>query len=167
MLGTQNGAATQLKAKCSSDVIVTHAVAHVEQLTNADAFGEVDYYEEWKGGLQDVYVHYNQSGKKRHGLEEIAAELGEKLLRVQGTYGIRWAAAQARTIKAFVVDLPTIQVDLEETAKAALGVECTLLTPSNNLIDKFFWHKWEGHRNKYKAAVKDVTPSSDGVSATD
>eukprot|EP00966_Prymnesium_polylepis_P321857 7378144-Prymnesium_polylepis.1 len=166
MLGTQNGAAAQLQAKCSSDVIVTHAVAHVSQLTNADAFDEVDYYELWKGGLQDVYLHYHLSGKKRHSLEVIADELGEKLLKVQGTHGIRWAAAQARTIKAFLVDLATIQADLEQTAKAAIGVEYSLLTPSNNFIGKFFWQKWEGHRNKFKATVKEVVPRTPAPTAS-
>ena len=63
--------------------------------------------------------------------------------------------------------MPTVQAELELTAKAAIGVEFTLLTPSNNFIGKFFMQKWEGYRNKFKATVKDVIPSSDGISATD
>ena len=45
-----------------------------------------------------VYIYYRLSGKKRHSLEEIANELQEKLLKIGGTHGIRWAASQVRTI---------------------------------------------------------------------
>ena len=44
--------------------------------------------------MQELYCMYNGSGKKRFSLEEIANELQEKLLKIGGTHGIRWAASQ-------------------------------------------------------------------------
>ena len=118
MLGTQNGAAAKLKGKIDGYCAAIHAVAHVEQLGNADAFKEIDYYEEWRDILQEVYTYYHLSGKKRHGLEAVAKELLEDILKLSGTHGIRWAAAQLRTIKAILTDLPSIVVDLEKTVKS-------------------------------------------------
>jgi hypothetical protein len=114
-----------------------------------------------------VYIHYHRSGKKRHGLEVIANTLGESLLKIGGTHGIRWAASQARTIKAVMTDLPTVVADLELTAKDELGVLFSLLTPSNNFIGKSFMQKWEGYRNMFKAVVRKLILSIDGISAND
>ena len=118
MLGSQNGAAAKLKAMIKGYCAAIHGVAHVEQLGNADAFKEVDYYEEWKEIMQEVYNYYHKSGKKRHGLEAIGRELLEDVLKLSGSHGIRWAAAQLRTISALINDLPSIAVDLEKTAKS-------------------------------------------------
>ena len=89
--------------------------------------------------MQAVYMNYNLSGKKRFGLEEVANELDSALLKLQGSHGIRWAAAQAKTLKALIVDLPVVVVDLERTAKAQLGLSLSQLTPSVNFIGKTFW----------------------------
>jgi hypothetical protein len=170
MLGTQNGAASKLKAMCESDVVVTHAVAHVEQLVIKDAFAEVDYYEEWKGIMQEVYLFYHLSGKKRHALEEVAKELSESLLKIGGTHGIRWAASQARSIRALLTDLPSIVVDLEVTVKTALGMNFTALTPSNSFLKKSFFQKFDaggGRTSRWKAIVDSIVPSPDGISAND
>ena len=61
MLGTQNGVAAQLQTMCESTVVITHGVAHVEQLTLSDAFKQVDYFEKWKGTVQEVYLYYHLS----------------------------------------------------------------------------------------------------------
>lgn len=167
MLGTQNGVATRLIGMCECSAIAVHGVAHVEQLTMGDAYKEVDFYEVWKETTQEIYVHYHGSGKKRHGLETIAKELDEDLLKIGGTHGIRWAASQARTIKAVSVDLPSIAADLEETAKSQLGVDYSLMTPSNNFINKTFNQKFEGYRNAFKARVKSFEASADGISTND
>ena len=92
--------------------------------TLGDAFKEVTYYEEWGGIVQEVYVYYNASGKKRFGLEAVANELKDKLLKIKGTHGIRWAASQAATLTALLADLPSVVVDLEQTAKATVGCLC-------------------------------------------
>jgi hypothetical protein len=140
----------------------------VEQLTLSDAFKQVDYFEKWKGTVQEVYLYYHLSGKKRHGLEVVAKELEEDLLKIGGTHGIRWAASQARSIKALMTDLPSIAVDLEVTVKAALGMNFSLLTPSNNFIGKTFRQQFDGNpRSKFNATVDSFIPSPDGISAND
>ena len=55
MLGSQNGVAAKLKAQIKGYTASLHAVAHVEQLAMCDAFKEVEYFEEWKSILQEVY----------------------------------------------------------------------------------------------------------------
>jgi hypothetical protein len=168
MLGTQNGVATKLKAMCESDAVAIHGVAHVEQLTMADAFKEVDYFDEWKGLLQEVYLEYHRSGKKRHGLEAVAKGLEEDLLKIGGTHGIRWAASQARSIRAIMTDLPSIVADLEVTVKSELGINFSLLTPSNSFLGKTFWQQFEGDlRRKWKATIKSLIASPDGIAAND
>lgn len=112
-------------------------------------------------------MYYHRSGKKRHGLEAVAAELAESLLKIGGTHGIRWAASQARSIRALLTDLPSIVVDLERTVKADLGLAFNLLTPSNNFLTKTFKQKFEGYRNAFKATVRSLKPSEDGVAVSD
>ena len=79
---------------------------------------------------------------------------------MKGSHGIRWAAAQAHTIKAVVVDLPAIVVDLELTAKAECGFSLTSLSPSEVFVNKTFKQSFEGHSHPFKATVKAVIPSS-------
>ena len=172
MLGSQNGVAKKLMALCENMMISIHAAAHVTQLGNADAFAKCDYYvDEWRPTMQEVFVEYAQSGKKRFGLEEVASEIGEQLLKLTGSHGIRWAAAQANTTKAMLMDLPSIVVDLEYRAKTALGMHYTQLTPSNSFLKKTFWHKFEneetGKTSRWKATVLKFTASSDGIAAKD
>ena len=116
----------KLQDMCERLHAVIHAVAHVEQLALGDAFKALDFFEPWKETLQEVYTYYHRSGKKREGLQSIAAILQEDLLKISGTHGIRWAAAQARTIVAVLTDLNTIVVDLEKTVKSELGMEYSI-----------------------------------------
>jgi hypothetical protein len=139
----------------------------VAQLADCDAFKEVLYYDVWESTMQEGYVYYHRSGKNNNNLSSAASELHEKLLKIGSKHGIRWAASQERTTKAFLTDLPSISVDLEQTAKSALGLKFDLLTPSNNFINKEFYQRFEGHRNAYKARVKTLVPSLDGVNASD
>ena len=55
-----------------------------------------------------VYLEFHLSGKKRHSLEEIANEMKERLLKIGGTHGIRWAASQARLILLILNLSPTL-----------------------------------------------------------
>ena len=147
-------------------------VSLARQLALGSAFAEVGYYEEWRGIVQEVFVYYSGSGKKRFGLEEVANALDDKLLKIKGTHGIRWAAAQARTLVALMADLPSVVVDLEATAKASVGCEFSLLTPSNSFIDKTFKQRFEpqqagGRVSYWKAKVKSIVPSSDGIAPND
>ena len=131
MMGSQNGVVKLLKDDVKSHPLIgVHGVAHVEQLAMADSFKEVDYYDEWRMSVQEVYVYYNGSGKKRFGLEIVANELDASLLKLKGSHGIRWAAAQARTLEALMKDLHVIVLDLEVTAKGQSGLTLTQLTPS-------------------------------------
>jgi hypothetical protein len=75
MLGSLGGTAKLLKDKVETHLTILHAAAHVEQLALGDAFKEVTYYDEWGGIVQEVYVYYNASGKKRFGLEAVANAL--------------------------------------------------------------------------------------------
>lgn len=100
MMGEFNGVAKKLADMTDGNLVIVHAVAHVQQLADGDAFSNVEYYEEWRGTMQEVYVHYHASGKKRFSLEAAANEIGTKLLKFATTHGIRWAAAQQNTIKA-------------------------------------------------------------------
>ena len=160
MLGSQNGAAKKLKDMAETHLTVVHAVAHVEQLANADSFGAVEYYDEWRGIVQEVYVHYNGSGKKRHGLEVVASHLSEEILKIRTTHGIRWAASQEATIKALTQDLPSIVVDLEVTVKSELGLNYTQLTPSNSFLGKSYMATFAARdgatarQSRWKAMVK-------------
>ncbi|KOO33057.1 zinc finger protein 862 [Chrysochromulina tobinii] len=171
MLGSQGGTAKLLKDKVETHLTILHAAAHVEQLALGDAFKEVTYYDEWGGIVQEVYVYYNASGKKRFGLEAVANELKDKLLKIKGTHGIRWAASQAATLTALLADLPSVVVDLEQTAKATVGCQYTLLTPSNSFLGKSFKQRFEaedgGRPRDWKATVKSVKVSDDGVAAND
>ena len=170
MLGSQNGVAAKLKRLTESMLIVIHGVAHVAQLGNADAFALVDYYPEWRSTMQEAYLEYSQSGKKSFSMQQIASELGEDLLKLQGNHGIRWAAAQARSIKALLFDLPTIVADLEYRVKTQLGFEYTLLTASNSFLRKQFWHQFEnenGRNTRWKATVIKYEASPDSIAAKD
>ena len=173
MLGSQNGTAKLLKDNVETHLTIIHACAHVEQLGLGDAFKEVTYYEEWRLIVQEVYIYYSGSGKKRFGLEEVANSLSDKLLKIKGTHGIRWAAAQARTLVALMADLPSVVVDLEEKAKASVGCQFTLLTPSNSFLGKSFKQRFEpeggGRISYWKATVAPtgLLPSADGISAND
>ena len=102
MMGSQNGVGRLLKDITQSGLIVVHAVAHVQQLGNYGSFSDVEYYGERRGIVQEVYTYYAMSGKKRFGLEEVANELGSSLLKINSTHGIRWAASQAKTVKAIM-----------------------------------------------------------------
>ena len=107
------------------------------QLATGEAFKVVEYVEEWRRIVQDVYCHYNQSGKKKFGLEEVAKALDiTDLLKVQGTHGIRWVASQRSTITASMRDLRAIIVDLELTAKRACGCEFTTLSDPASFLWK-------------------------------
>ena len=171
MLGSLGGTAKLLKDKVETHLTILHAAAHVEQLALGDAFKEVTYYDEWGGIVQEVYVYYNASGKKRFGLEVVANELHDKLLKIKGTHGIRWAASQAATLTALLADLPSLVVDLEQIAKATVGCEYTLLTPSDSFLGKSFKQRFEatdgGRPRDWKATVKSVKVSDDGVEAND
>ena len=171
MLGCQNGVAKKLMSMTENMRIAIHAAAHLTQLGNADAFSLNDYYvNEWKPTVQETYVEYAKSGKKRFGLDEVAREIGEQLLKLTSSHGIRWAAAQANTIKALLQDLPSIVVDLEYRAKTELGLHYTQLTPSNSFCRKTFidtFENDEGKRSRWKCTVKSFTPSPDGIAAND
>ena len=171
MLGANGGVGKKLMDMTENMKIVIHAAAHVTQLGNADAFSLNDYYvNEWRPTVQEVYVEYAHSGKKRFGLEEIAVELGEHLLKLTGSHGIRWAAAQANTTKALLQDLPSVVADLEYRAKTALGLHYTQLTPSSSFLRKTFFDTFEndqGKRSRWKCTVKSFTPSTDGIAAND
>lgn len=159
MLGSKNGVVKRLRDKvlpAKRHMISIHAVAHLEQLANADAFLECEYFEEWRGDLQEVYVMYNGSGKKRFGLEEIANKLDASLLKINSTHGIRWAASQALNVKALLKDLSTIVADLEVAVKSEKGLTITLLTPSENFLNKRFTQSF-GPRSRWKATVVDFT----------
>ena len=54
MMGTQNGTAARLKRQINGYSSTIHAVAHVQQLADADAFDEVDFFKEWRQGVQEV-----------------------------------------------------------------------------------------------------------------
>ena len=45
MMGENNGTAKKLKDMVTTPLVVMHAVAHVQQLANSDAFMSVEYYE--------------------------------------------------------------------------------------------------------------------------
>lgn len=170
MLGAQNGVAARLTEMAETHVAVIHAVAHVQQLGDNDAFNEVDYYSDWRAIVQEVYLYYSQSGKKRFGLENAADQLGEKLLKLTGTHGIRWAASQALSVKVLVTDLPAVVADLEYVVKKDAGCHFTMLTPSNSFLRKSFMHEFEGengHISRWKATVQSFVPSPDGISARD
>ena len=64
MMGSQNGVAKKLADMSETHLATIHAVAHVQQLGNCDGLLEVEYYSEWRGLVQDVYVEYAGSGKK-------------------------------------------------------------------------------------------------------
>jgi hypothetical protein len=160
MLGAKNGAAKKLvDMTMPADpmhVVTVHGVAHVEQLANAEAFGDCEYYDEWRGDMQGVYVIYAGSGKRSFGLSTVAHELDCKLLKMVTRHGIRWAASEARGINAFLVDLPSVVTDLEVTVKSELGFEFNLLTPSENFKGKSFWQAFEGvngRTTRWKAKV--------------
>lgn len=65
----------------AASLVVLHAVAHVTQLGNADAFSMVDYYDEWRGIVQEVYVECAQSGKKRFGAFARGHQLGTGIVQ--------------------------------------------------------------------------------------
>ena len=171
MLGAQNGVAKKIADMTDTHLSVIHAVAHVQQLSNADAFADIDYYPGWRETVQEVYKHYSFSGKKRFSLEAVATELGDKLLKIGGVHGIRWAASLARTLKSLMTDLPAVVVDLERTVKNDLGLEYTQLTPSSAFVKKTFTHVFAhestGRRTPYRALVKCVVPNPNGVTAND
>ena len=171
MMGSQNGVAKKMQDKSEGHLAVIHAVAHVEQLGNSDAFSEVEFYGPWRETVQETYVEYASSGKKRFSLEEVANELRQTLLKMGTTHGIRWAASQARTIKGLTTSLPSIVVDLEYRVKTQLGMHFTQLTPSNSFLRKTFTQKFTapstGRLSRWKATVVGFTPSPDGVAASD
>ena len=171
MQGAQNGSAKKLSDLVEMSLVVIHAVAHVEQLGNADAFKSLPYYETWQQITQQLYVEYAQSGKKRFSLQEAAKETGITLLKISTTHGIRWASSQRVTVKAMVTDLPAVVVDLECTVKAALGLEYTQITPSNSFINKSFTQIFretdQTRPSRWKATVKSFTPSATGLTASD
>ena len=156
MMGELNGVAKKLSDMVDGHLVAVHAVAHVQQLADGDAFAEVDYYEEWRGILQEVYVYYHASGKKRFSLEEMANQLGTSLLKLSTTHGIRWAASQHGTIKALSTDVPAIVVDFEVTVKKELNMDYTLITASNLFLRKTFTQEFAattagGRSSRYKA----------------
>ena len=172
MLGEFNGVAKKLADMTDGHLVIVHAVAHVQQLANGDAFSDVEYYEEWRSTMQEVYVHYHASGKKRFSLEAVANEIGTSLLKFATTHGIRWAAAQQNTIKAMSTDVPAVVVDLEVTVKRELNMNYTQLTASNLFLKKTFTQEFApttaGARpSRWKATVKDFTASDDGIAAND
>lgn len=101
MLGSQKGAAKLLADMTVPanpvHVVTVHGVAHVQQLANLDSFGECAYYEEWRGIMQEMYVFFAGSGKKRFSLEVVANEFDATLLTMGSRHGIRWAAAEVHT----------------------------------------------------------------------
>ena len=160
MSGEKGGVAAKMKVDAPHHLSV-HAVAHVHQLALGEAFQLVEYYAVWRDVLQEVYVYYHKSGKKRFTLEQIAAELDTELLTLKGIHGIRWAASLEQAIKALLESLPAIAADLESTAKSEAGIELGLLSPSEVFLRKTFWHTFdaaEGGRRtrRYKAVVDKI-----------
>ena len=169
MMGKLGGVAKKIKdcvEAAGGSCVAVHAVAHVTQICNGDAFKEVVYYQEWRETTQELYVEYNGSGKRRFGLEVHANELDATLLKLTSSHGIRWAAAQERTIKAVITDLPVIVVDLEKRAKSEHGLELTQLTPSNVFYGKQFWQKFDTSPTRWKATVTNII-FSDSNAASD
>eukprot|EP00966_Prymnesium_polylepis_P330579 7386210-Prymnesium_polylepis.1 len=142
MLGHHRGTVALIKAQ-AKHLLAVHAAAHVSQLANSDAFMKLDYYSVWRDLIQQLFVYYSGSGKKRFSVEEIANLYGFVLRKLQTTQGIRWAAAQANAVKAIIVDLPAIVLDLESSVKADLGIEFSVTTPSDKFIGKKFFKLYE------------------------
>lgn len=162
MLGKNRGLAAKMQdvAPCA---VFLHAAAHVVQLATGEAFKVVEYVEEWRRIVQDVYCHYNQSGKKKFGLEEVAKALDiTDLLKVQGTHGIRWVASQRSTITALMRDLRAIIVDLELTAKRACGCEFTTLSDPASFLWKKTKFDFEG-MGSYTGQVRNFNKGSNAT----
>ena len=170
MLGSQNGVASKLKAR-SPQVLVYHSGAHVAQLANSTGFNRCEYYADWKKTNQEVYAHYNGSGKKRFAVAQVAEALNESLLKFSTTHGTRWAASQATSIRAVYENLPSVVVDLEVTAKISLGLQFSLLTSSSFFVGQTFTHEFTAGTTgaptkRYKALVEAVSRPGENA-ATD
>lgn len=88
--------------------------------------------------LQETYVYYHKSGKKRFSLETIAAKLDTELLTLKGIHGIRWAASLQDAIKALLTDIAAIAADLELSVKLDAGIDLGLLSPSSSFLRKSY-----------------------------
>ena len=108
------------------------------------------------------------SGKKRFNLEKIANKLNVGLLTLKGIHGIRWAASLENSIIALLTGLQSISEDLAVTAKSAVGVELSLLSPSESFLRKSYFQMFEaangGRNRRWKGVVVEVHTSEDGNS---
>lgn len=166
MLGSQKGVAAKMKDLVPHMVFV-HAAAHVQQLAMADAFQICEYFDKWRKTVQEVYVYYRLSGKKAFSLSQIAEQIGDDLLKLRGTHGIRWAASQHKSIEALLQDLNAIIIDLEMAAKREVGLELTSLSPSELFVKRQFTQLWEdeagGRPRRWRATVTKILPSELGA----
>ena len=171
MSGEKGGVAAKLKEVVPHHISV-HAVAHVHQLALQDAFVLVDYYSSWRETLQEVYTHYNKSGKKRFTLEQIAVELDAELLQLKGIHGIRWAASLEASVKALVTDVEVITADLETSAKTEHGITLSLLSASDSFLGKTWRQTFAaegagGRATRWKAVVDKVVTPRAAIAAND
>jgi hypothetical protein len=158
MIGKHRGVAARMKEGSPWSVFL-HATAHVTQLFVGDAFKAVPYVKEWRDTVQKVYIFYSQSGKKNFSLHEIAKELEiEGILKISGTHGIRWVAAQRRTLVALMIDLTAVIVDLEMTAKRDCGAAYGTMTPAGTFMGKSAMFVFEdlGQGRRYKGTITAV-----------
>eukprot|EP00966_Prymnesium_polylepis_P083793 1940396-Prymnesium_polylepis.1 len=163
MSGDKNGVAAKIKELAPHHISI-HAVAHVHQLALGDAFALVDYYADWRAIMLEVYVYYNGSDRERARCTH--------LLKIKGTHGIRWASSLESAVKALVTDVQIIAADLELTAKSELGIELTVLSPSDSFLRKTFKQKWDadqpgGRATYWKALVGSVVEPRADVAAND
>lgn len=167
MLGDKSGVVARVRAE-AKHFLAIHAVAHVEQLCLGDAFSDVGYYDEWRNTVQEMYVEFTVSGKKKFGLSQIAQELDVQLLKINSTHGIRWAASTRNNLEALIRDLPVVAVDLEVRSKRDIGIDVSLLSPCESLVGKTFWqtfeHETNGRSTRWKAKVVDVDKGESGNS---
>ena len=142
MVGKSRGTAALLQNE-AKQCISLHAAAHIHQLAMGDAFEMCEFYADWRATIQELFVFYNGSGKKRFSLEEVASALDSKLLKMHSVHGIRWAASSLKTIRAVATDLHVVVVDLECNAKSNLGIDLTSLSSNHLFLAKRFFQRWE------------------------
>ena len=139
-LGHKAGVVALLKQEVAS-VIGVHAVAHVLELSWADALNGEPLIDEMLETNQMAYVHYAGSGKKKLSYHSACTALGEDENELISLHGIRWRESSHRAAKNLLTSWKARTLDLLEEASTEIGLSLTPLSPQESFIGLTFLKK--------------------------
>ncbi|CAG8521425.1 15960_t:CDS:1, partial [Racocetra persica] len=111
MIGCKNGIAQKLSQICLY-IVYNHCIAHCLALACKDSQKQIDYFNNTKTIIRDVYKYYKNSAKQVHILQEYQQILDCPKLHLKKLKDIRWLGWYD-AVKNFVKTLPAVLLQLQ------------------------------------------------------